>query len=245
MSTIATLIELGCDVRRRDRLGLTALHYALAMERSPQIIASLSLAGASAVDVGLSEASLAVAMGQGGAFKIDGVRSSADRLDAFGRHPLIWAAIYGDAPFIEKALRSEGSIVNVPDSVGWTALHHAAARGNRRAVDQLLGGGAEPSIRDSMGRTPAMYAVISGLGMSAISDADGFWSVRDRDGMNAIDLSLKFGTLGTVVDVWRRLTPEQEKQQLPKSRKLIEERAPGWDRDRIVEFLEERSRSGA
>ena len=39
-------------------------------------------------------------------------------------------------------------------TAGWTALHHAASRGNAKMVETLLAVGADPARRDREGRTP-------------------------------------------------------------------------------------------
>lgn len=52
------------------------------------------------------------------------------------------------------------SQVNAPDADedGRTPLHWAAARGNRKCVKALLAAGADASVRDSTGKTPAELA---------------------------------------------------------------------------------------
>ena len=47
---------------------------------------------------------------------------------------------------------------NIPDSEGWTAVHQAAARGNARMMQALIGAGGDVTRRDHNGRTPCDVA---------------------------------------------------------------------------------------
>ena len=51
-----------------------------------------------------------------------------------------------------------GADPNARDVYGWTALHLAAGRGNKRVAEALMQAGADPSLRDDEGKTPADLA---------------------------------------------------------------------------------------
>lgn len=55
-------------------------------------------------------------------------------------------------------LLERGASADVPGAEGWTALHHAASRGNRRVVEALLAAGADARRTDFQGHTPCDVA---------------------------------------------------------------------------------------
>lgn len=57
------------------------------------------------------------------------------------------------------ALLDCGAVVGVTDSLGNTALHHATAWGNLKAVRMLLAAGAPPFVRNRAGQSPIEYSV--------------------------------------------------------------------------------------
>jgi len=79
-----------------------------------------------------------------------------DVIDNDGKTPLHAANQYGDhrAEVTRELLRA-GAKVNVRDAWGRTALHHAAYYRDADAVALLLEHGADPSIQDNDGKTPA------------------------------------------------------------------------------------------
>jgi Ankyrin repeats (3 copies) len=76
--------------------------------------------------------------------------------DNFGNTPLTSTMNYDPrATAIMRRLLDAGAIVDAPDSRGMTALMWAASRGKKEAVTILLEHGANPTLRDDSGRTPA------------------------------------------------------------------------------------------
>lgn len=61
------------------------------------------------------------------------------------------------------------------DVKGWTALHHAAARGRGKMARLLLLCGADPSLADKEGRTPRAVAEM------ASEEDGGFYSELDEE----------------------------------------------------------------
>ncbi|XP_059095348.1 ankyrin repeat domain-containing protein 40-like [Tigriopus californicus] len=66
------------------------------------------------------------------------------------------AACFGDLDALTTLL-NKGTNINAQHKInGWTALHWAAKRNNAQCVDILLSRGAEKTIHNSKGETPAM-----------------------------------------------------------------------------------------
>ncbi|MDE3269152.1 MAG: ankyrin repeat domain-containing protein [Pseudomonadota bacterium] len=57
-----------------------------------------------------------------------------------------------------KKLLAAGVDINIPDSLGRTALHHAAITGNQEIIAALIANGADVNIKDNLGRTASDYA---------------------------------------------------------------------------------------
>ena len=84
-------------------------------------------------------------------------------IDAQGRTPLHHAALADDADAV-SALLTEGADPNVPDRLGFTALHLAAQEGAIPAAAILLAGGAQVDAVNSYGNTPLFTAVFNSRG---------------------------------------------------------------------------------
>jgi ankyrin repeat protein len=74
-------------------------------------------------------------------------------------------AISGGRPLLNDLIRwgrlrqaawllGHGANPNLADGEGWTALHQAASRGNKRMVDALVAAGGDLARTDHLGRTP-------------------------------------------------------------------------------------------
>ncbi len=70
--------------------------------------------------------------------------------------PLHLATLYIDdetAARIVDRLIANGAELNAPQKGGQTALHHAVARGSKAIVETLIQAGADPMLKDEMGRS--------------------------------------------------------------------------------------------
>jgi ankyrin repeat protein len=90
-----------------------------------------------------------------------------------GRTPLHLAALNGKTALISelgtRIAQKHSNRLNIQDSKGQTALHLAAASGHLRSVEELVRCGADTTIRDHSGKTPADKA--SEMGNSAVHAA--------------------------------------------------------------------------
>jgi len=71
--------------------------------------------------------------------------------------PLHLAVLFRDedtAARVADRLIANGAELNAPQKGGQTALHHAVARGSKPIVETLIQAGADPMLKDSMGRSP-------------------------------------------------------------------------------------------
>ena len=68
------------------------------------------------------------------------------------------AVLSGQVDEVKAILAGSDIDINVTDSLGRTALHHAAITGNHDMLAELIGSGADTSIQDNLGRTAADYA---------------------------------------------------------------------------------------
>jgi len=74
----------------------------------------------------------------------------------------IWSYAHrGDVTGVKAAL-ARGVDVNLPNTVGWTACHAAAAGGHCKAIRVLVKAGANLSLRDHGGNLPAHQAAQNG-----------------------------------------------------------------------------------
>ncbi|KAK6082374.1 hypothetical protein SCUP234_04213 [Seiridium cupressi] len=72
------------------------------------------------------------------------------------------AAACGHEKIIDMLLAGGGTVIDEPDSNGYTALHVAAESGKSAAALRLLGYGANPNAENASGWTPVHLAVLNG-----------------------------------------------------------------------------------
>src|SRR5688572_21334892 len=170
IGTIQLLLDHGADVNARRADGSTA--WALARRGGHDAIAELlQRVGAETRSLSPLE-SLLAACGRG---EVEEARrlTSAElvrQLTDEDRLILVEAARKGRTPTVAACLAA-GFPVNVTDSQGATALHHAAIEGRAKIVRMVLAAGADTTIRDKEhASTPMGWAC---FGVDVVADADG------------------------------------------------------------------------
>jgi ankyrin repeat protein len=99
------------------------------------------------------------------------VEAGADASERSGPQqaaPLTVAASHGHADVVEYLASLPGVDVDAVDHTKATALHAAARGGHRRAVEVLLRQGADASLKERAGVTPAVSAKLRGHGEIAV-----------------------------------------------------------------------------
>lgn len=134
---IIRLVSKGADVNYQQGGNATALHYAIASRRK-EAVEILLLLGA-----------------------------LPDKLDPYGRSPLITAVLSQNLDMAETLIRY-GAPVSQTDLNNSVALHHAAALGDFYITDMLLYYDSPIDLYDDEGNTPLMIAV--GFGYYDITD---------------------------------------------------------------------------
>jgi len=160
------LLTAGSEAAATDRVGRSALHYAVDSPTPARVsvVESLARGGSeldARTDAGSTALHLALRGGHGEAAAAL-IRAGADvRLrDADGRRPLA-LSIESELDLIE-ALVAAGAELDEPDEDGRTALHHAVATSNVAMVRQTLRLGASVDVTTEDGSTPLMLAAESG-----------------------------------------------------------------------------------
>jgi ankyrin repeat protein len=88
-------------------------------------------------------------------------------VDEYGRTPLHYAAVDGDAKLVSKLLL-EGANPNAADDRGWVPLHCAAQAISGPVTALLLSAGANIEAKDVYGNTPLHRAVASSRGAGEV-----------------------------------------------------------------------------
>ncbi len=151
---VKQLLESGAAVDRRAADGSTALMLAAA-NGFTDIVRALVLRGADVIAARGGRTARQVALERGHA----DAAMLLEQAEALGRR-LLQAATEGHDMVIRQVL-AMGAPFNVADERGMTALMIAARNGDLGILQALLSRGADPSIRDSQGRTVFEWAEAS------------------------------------------------------------------------------------
>ena len=96
--------------------------------------------------------------------------ASADKFGQTAMHLLCGAGLQKGQALKEglvllalDRLFQESPQIDALDARGFTALHHAAARGYSQLVVRLLRAGADKNLRDNLGRSAYDFAVMGGF----------------------------------------------------------------------------------
>jgi hypothetical protein len=99
---------------------------------------------------------------------LERVQQIGEAADANSREPLTLrtalhkAAFWGHDHLVDYLVNARGVDVNAQDMAGSTALHDASQFGHKGCIALLLAAGAEPTLKDSEGRTCAAVAAAYG-----------------------------------------------------------------------------------
>eukprot|EP00042_Codosiga_hollandica_P021790 m.77700 g.77700 ORF g.77700 m.77700 type:complete len:615 (+) comp50522_c0_seq1:99-1943(+) len=120
--------------------------------------------------------------------EIDGLRRSIDQVNDQGESAVL-VAVDAESEACVQRLLSAGADPNVPDSNGWTSVHHAAKLLEPRILQLLIQAGKagldSPSLR---GETPLMRAARTGRTdcVRVLLDAGADPSLQDQTGSTAL-----------------------------------------------------------
>lgn len=124
--------------------------------------------------------------------------------DWMGVTPLMWAAIRSSHTYINLLL-SRGARIDLTDSEGRTALHHAVRAGSLECVRALLNACADMNIADNIGFTPlhdAGYSICASEVKHIITllcDYGADLEARDANGWTPLYFATDWGQHGAVV----------------------------------------------
>jgi ankyrin repeat protein len=162
---LARLLELGARVDQRNHAGGTALMYAA---QYGQLAAAKTLLDANAaVDIvaakGWSALMIAVLKGRAPVIELLLARGAdPNRVDMHGWTPLMRALDARRESIARTLIANPAVRPGIAAGSGDTALHVAASVGLYEAARALLERGADPSVRNAAGQTPAMLAEAQG-----------------------------------------------------------------------------------
>ncbi len=141
-----------------------------------------------------------------------------------GDTALMMAAFKANIPAV-KALLAKGAEVNRP---GWTPLHYAAASGNNDIVQLLLDKYAYIDAESPNKTTPIMMAVRNGhiLTVKLLMDAGADATLKNDQGMSAIDFAKKFEQQEIADGIAYRLNKQRQEKQDQKNLQPLQSLQP-------------------
>jgi N-acyl-D-amino-acid deacylase len=143
------LIRGGADLTYRDKSGLTALAWAVHSYESAKVLIDAGADVNAKSNIGGTPLLTAAAYpGNAPLLRLMLERGAELQTSVFGATALILAALTGDADSIALLLK-KGSDPNAPGPGGFSALHFAVMRGDRRMVQLLIDAGVNVKIRTS------------------------------------------------------------------------------------------------
>ncbi|KAL8655910.1 MAG: hypothetical protein Q9210_000611 [Variospora velana] len=169
---VGLLLSFGANADIRNRKGHLALHMACregaGNDLNPQCLANIS--------------NLIMAT------------SNVNVKDVYGDTPLMYAAEHGNDPRILEILYKAGSSLSEVDCTGHTAMHTAIYFDNWRAVETLVGLGADID-RPSSGDTPLMKTLICNAhaSMSVLFRLKADVRLLDLEGQSLLHLAARYG----------------------------------------------------
>jgi len=158
---IKTLIGEGADVNRANKNGGTPIMYAV-LSHDTETVSLLVRYGAevnAVADNGWTALMIASAKGYSDIARLlleHGAKP--DIADVYSWTPLMRAVYEQRLQIVSLLVAQKSTRVNRIGENGLTALHLAALKGDQAIAQVLLAAGADPAIRDDLGRTPLDFA---------------------------------------------------------------------------------------
>lgn len=165
LEPMTALLDAGAEVDQRNANGGTALMYAASAGHleAMRLLLEHGADPAARARIGWTAMLVAAAKGQDEAVQLL-LDAGADprETDAYGWTPLMRAVSGGYEEAVAVLLACGRVDLKAREESGATALHIAAGRGYVAIVKRLLDAGAERSVPDGEGRTPADVARLLG-----------------------------------------------------------------------------------